>query len=83
MDGRELAALRYCIGHLLEMQLRPDGLKLGLIQRRDRSGIIRHFTYDDEQRVKEIRFERNSEFPRLNTATTRSPGVTRRWTRLG
>ncbi len=51
--------------------LRPDGLKLDydgfgrLVQRRDRSGVIQHFAYDDEQRVKEIRFEGNSEFRRV------------------
>ncbi|WP_234014338.1 RHS repeat-associated core domain-containing protein, partial [Cronobacter dublinensis] len=51
--------------------LRLDGLKLDydgfgrLVQRRDRSGVIQHFTYDDEQRVKEIRFEGNSEFRRV------------------
>ncbi len=48
--------------------LRLDGLKLDydgfgrLIQRRDKSGVIQHFAYDDEQRVKEIRFEGNAEF---------------------
>ncbi|EGT5207001.1 TPA: hypothetical protein JD203_00500 [Cronobacter sakazakii] len=51
--------------------LRLDGLKLGydgfgrLIQRRDKSGVIQHFAYDDEQRVKEIRFEGNTEFRRV------------------
>ncbi|EOL8951106.1 RHS repeat-associated core domain-containing protein [Cronobacter dublinensis] len=51
--------------------LRLDGLKLDydgfgrLVQRRDKSGVIQHFTYDDEQRVKEIRFEGNSEFRRV------------------
>ncbi|KAB0822060.1 hypothetical protein FZI24_09090, partial [Cronobacter sakazakii] len=51
--------------------LRLDGLKLDydgfgrLIQRRDKSGVIQHFTYDDEQRVKEIRFEGNTEFRRV------------------
>ncbi|EOV9563558.1 RHS repeat domain-containing protein, partial [Cronobacter sakazakii] len=50
---------------------RLDGLKLGydgfgrLIQRRDKSGVIQHFAYDDEQRVKEIRFEGNTEFRRV------------------
>ncbi|EPZ5287532.1 RHS repeat-associated core domain-containing protein [Cronobacter dublinensis] len=53
------------------LPLRLDGLKLDydgfgrLVQRRDRSGVIQHFTYDDEQRVKEIRFEGNSEFRRV------------------
>ncbi|EOI3446268.1 RHS repeat-associated core domain-containing protein, partial [Cronobacter turicensis] len=48
-----------------------DGLKLDydgfgrLIQRRDKSGVIQHFSYDDEQRVKEIRFEGNTEFRRV------------------
>ncbi|EJQ8001016.1 DNA/RNA non-specific endonuclease [Cronobacter sakazakii] len=51
--------------------LRLDGLKLDydgfgrLIQRRDKSGLIQHFAYDDEQRVKEIRFEGNSEFRKV------------------
>ncbi|EOV3147017.1 RHS repeat-associated core domain-containing protein, partial [Cronobacter malonaticus] len=51
--------------------LRLDGLKLDydgfgrLIQRRDKSGVIQHFAYDDEQRVKEIRFEGNTEFRRV------------------
>ncbi|WP_234006294.1 RHS repeat-associated core domain-containing protein, partial [Cronobacter sakazakii] len=34
-------------------------------QRRDKSGVIQHFAYDDEQRVKEIRFEGNTEFRRV------------------
>ncbi len=51
--------------------LRPDGLKLDydgfgrLTRRQDKNGIVQHFTYDDEQRVKEIRFEGNSEFRRV------------------
>lgn len=51
--------------------LRLDGLKLdydgfGRISRRqDKNGVVQHFTYDDEQRVKEIRFEGNSEFRRV------------------
>ncbi|ELZ1661355.1 RHS domain-containing protein, partial [Cronobacter sakazakii] len=51
--------------------LRLDGLKLDydgfgrLVQRRDKSGVIQHFAYDDEQRVKEIRFEGNAEFRRV------------------
>nr|WP_234009640.1 RHS repeat-associated core domain-containing protein [Cronobacter malonaticus] len=51
--------------------LRLDGLKLDydgfgrLIQRRDKSGVIQQFAYDDEQRVKEIRFEGNTEFRRV------------------
>ncbi|ELQ6172795.1 RHS repeat protein, partial [Cronobacter dublinensis] len=51
--------------------LRLGGLKLDydgfgrLVQRRDKSGVIQHFTYDDEQRVKEIRFDGNSEFRRV------------------
>ncbi len=51
--------------------LRLDGLKLDydgfgrLVQRRDKSGVIQHFAYDDEQRVKEIRFEGNSEFRKV------------------
>ncbi|MDI9329663.1 RHS repeat-associated core domain-containing protein, partial [Cronobacter malonaticus] len=51
--------------------LRLDGLKLDydgfgrLVQRRDKSGVIQQFSYDDEQRVKEIRFEGNSEFRKV------------------
>ncbi|WP_234014002.1 RHS repeat-associated core domain-containing protein, partial [Cronobacter dublinensis] len=51
--------------------LRLDGLKLDydgfgrLIQRRDRSGVIQHFTYDDEQRVKEITFTGHAEFRKV------------------
>ncbi|EPC1467891.1 RHS repeat-associated core domain-containing protein, partial [Cronobacter sakazakii] len=48
--------------------LRLDGLKLDydgfgrLTRRQDKSGVVQHFAYDDEQRVKEIRFEGNAEF---------------------
>nr|WP_282986483.1 RHS repeat-associated core domain-containing protein [Cronobacter malonaticus]MDI7684255.1 RHS repeat-associated core domain-containing protein [Cronobacter malonaticus] len=51
--------------------LRLDGLKLEydgfgrLTRRQDKSGVIQHFAYDDEQRVKEIRFEGNTEFRRV------------------
>ncbi len=51
--------------------LRLDGLKLDydgfgrLVQRRDRSGVIQHFTYDDEQRVKEITFTGHAEFRKV------------------
>ncbi|WP_204575031.1 HNH/ENDO VII family nuclease, partial [Cronobacter sakazakii] len=51
--------------------LRLDGLKLDydgfgrLIQRRDKSGVIQHFAYDDEQRVKEITFTGHAEFKRV------------------
>ncbi|EPC8955094.1 RHS repeat-associated core domain-containing protein, partial [Cronobacter sakazakii] len=51
--------------------LRLDGLKLDydgfgrLTRRQDKSGVIQHFAYDDEQRVKEIRFEGNSEFRKV------------------
>ncbi|WP_234013929.1 RHS domain-containing protein [Cronobacter dublinensis] len=51
--------------------LRLDGLKLDydgfgrLIQRRDRSGVIQHFTYDDEQRVKEVTFTGHAEFRKV------------------
>nr|WP_237657687.1 RHS repeat-associated core domain-containing protein [Cronobacter dublinensis] len=51
--------------------LRLDGLKLDydgfgrLVQRRDRSGVIQHFTYDDEQRVKEITFTGHTEFRKV------------------
>ncbi|EPT8940610.1 RHS repeat-associated core domain-containing protein, partial [Cronobacter dublinensis] len=51
--------------------LRLDGLKLDydgfgrLTRRQDKSGVVQHFAYDDEQRVKEIRFEGNSEFRRV------------------
>ncbi len=48
--------------------LRLDGLKLDydgfgrLIQRRDKSGVIQQFSYDDEQRVKEITFTGHAEY---------------------
>ncbi|MDT3624725.1 RHS repeat-associated core domain-containing protein, partial [Cronobacter malonaticus] len=51
--------------------LRLDGLKLDydgfgrLTRRQDKSGVVQHFAYDDEQRVKEIRFEGNAEFRRV------------------
>ncbi len=51
--------------------LRLDGLKLDydgfgrLIQRRDKSDVIQHFAYDDEQRVKEITFTGHAEFKRV------------------
>ncbi|ELY4008042.1 RHS domain-containing protein [Cronobacter dublinensis] len=51
--------------------LRLDGLKLDydgfgrLTRRQDKNGVVQHFAYDDEQRVKEIRFEGNSEFRRV------------------
>ncbi|ELQ6172300.1 RHS domain-containing protein [Cronobacter dublinensis] len=51
--------------------LRLDGLKLDydgfgrLTRRQDKNGVVQHFVYDDEQRVKEIRFEGNSEFRRV------------------
>ncbi|WP_237656665.1 RHS repeat-associated core domain-containing protein, partial [Cronobacter turicensis] len=47
------------------------GLKLDydgfgrLTRRQDKSGVVQHFAYDDEQRVKEIRFEGNTEFRRV------------------
>ncbi len=51
--------------------LRLDGLKLDydgfgrLTRRQDKNGVVQHLAYDDEQRVKEIRFEGNSEFRRV------------------
>ncbi|MDI7691682.1 RHS repeat-associated core domain-containing protein, partial [Cronobacter malonaticus] len=51
--------------------LRLDGLKLDydgfgrLVQRRDKSGVIQHFAYDDEQRVKEITFTGHAEFKKV------------------
>ncbi|EQA1703843.1 RHS repeat-associated core domain-containing protein, partial [Cronobacter dublinensis] len=51
--------------------LRLDGLKLDydgfgrLTRRQDKNGVVQHFAYDDEQRVKEIRFEGNSEFRKV------------------
>ncbi|EOI3549558.1 hypothetical protein ACMSZT_004469, partial [Cronobacter dublinensis] len=36
-----------------------------LTRRQDKNGIVQHFACDDEQRVKEIRFEGNSEFRRV------------------
>ncbi|EOC0588416.1 RHS domain-containing protein [Cronobacter sakazakii] len=67
--GNRTEAHRSPVWH--NLLLRLDGLKLDydgfgrLIQRRDRSGVIQHFAYDDEQRVKEIRFEGNSEFRKV------------------
>ncbi|EKM0374298.1 RHS domain-containing protein [Cronobacter turicensis] len=51
--------------------LRLDGLKLDydgfgrLIQRRDKSGVIQQFAYDDEQRVREITFTGHAEFKKV------------------
>ncbi|EPY2902615.1 RHS repeat-associated core domain-containing protein [Cronobacter sp. 153480017-3] len=51
--------------------LRLDGLKLDydgfgrLTRRQDKNGVVQRFAYHDEQRVKEIRFERNAEFRRV------------------
>ncbi|ELY3537445.1 HNH/ENDO VII family nuclease, partial [Cronobacter sakazakii] len=51
--------------------LRLDGLKLDydgfgrLTRRQDKSGVIQHFAYDDEQRVKEITFTGHAEFKRV------------------
>ncbi|WP_202632374.1 RHS repeat-associated core domain-containing protein, partial [Cronobacter sakazakii] len=48
--------------------LRLDGLKLDydgfgrLTRRQDKNGVVQHFTYDDEQRVKEITFTGHAEF---------------------
>ncbi|EQA5683633.1 RHS repeat-associated core domain-containing protein, partial [Cronobacter sakazakii] len=67
--GNRTEAHRNPVWH--NLLLRLDGLKLDydgfgrLIQRRDKSGLIQHFAYDDEQRVKEIRFEGNAEFRRV------------------
>ncbi|WP_171965525.1 RHS repeat-associated core domain-containing protein, partial [Cronobacter sakazakii] len=67
--GNRTEAHRNPVWH--NLLLRLDGLKLDydgfgrLIQRRDKSGVIQHFAYDDEQRVKEIRFEGNTEFRRV------------------
>ncbi|ELY6347080.1 RHS domain-containing protein, partial [Cronobacter muytjensii] len=36
-----------------------------LTRRQDKNGVVQHFAYDDEQRVKEIRFEGNSEFRKV------------------
>ncbi|MDK1237055.1 RHS repeat-associated core domain-containing protein, partial [Cronobacter turicensis] len=67
--GNRTEAHRNPVWH--NLLLRLDGLKLDydgfgrLIQRRDKSGVIQQFAYDDEQRVKEIRFEGNTEFRRV------------------
>ena len=51
--------------------LRLDGLKLDydgfgrLTRRQDKSGVIQHFAYDDEQRVKEITFTGHAEFKKV------------------
>jgi RHS repeat-associated protein len=51
--------------------LRLDGLKLDydgfgrLTRRQDKSGVVQHFAYDDEQRVKEITFTGHTEFRKV------------------
>ncbi len=51
--------------------LRLDGLKLDydgfgrLTRRQDKSGVVQHFAYDDEQRVKEITFTGHAEFRKV------------------
>ncbi len=51
--------------------LRLDGLKLDydgfgrLTRRQDKNGVVQHFTYDDEQRVKEITFTGHAEFRKV------------------
>ncbi|EPE7491965.1 RHS repeat-associated core domain-containing protein, partial [Cronobacter universalis] len=51
--------------------LRLDGLKLDydgfgrLTRRQDKSGVIQHFAYDDEQRVKEIIFTGHAEYRKV------------------
>ncbi|EOJ6002509.1 RHS repeat-associated core domain-containing protein [Cronobacter sakazakii] len=51
--------------------LRLDGLTLDydgfgrLTRRQDKSGVVQHFAYDDEQRVKEIIFTGHAEFKRV------------------
>ncbi|EOI3501379.1 RHS repeat-associated core domain-containing protein, partial [Cronobacter sakazakii] len=51
--------------------LRLDGLKLDydgfgrLTRRQDKSGVVQHFAYDDEQRVKEITFTGHAEFKKV------------------
>ncbi|KAB0878128.1 RHS repeat protein, partial [Cronobacter muytjensii] len=49
------------VGFKSHLLLRLDGLKLDydgfgrLTRRQDKNGVVQHFAYDDEQRVKEIR----------------------------
>ncbi|EKM0669014.1 RHS domain-containing protein [Cronobacter turicensis] len=51
--------------------LRLDGLKLDydgfgrLTRRQDKNGVVQHFSYDDEQRVKEITFTGHAEFKKV------------------
>ncbi|MDI7679547.1 RHS domain-containing protein, partial [Cronobacter sakazakii] len=51
--------------------LRLDGLTLDydgfgrLTRRQDKSGVVQHFAYDDEQRVKEITFTGHAEFKKV------------------
>ncbi|EKK4083567.1 RHS domain-containing protein, partial [Cronobacter dublinensis] len=51
--------------------LRLDGLKLDydgfgrLTRRQDKNGVVQHFAYDDEQRVKEITFTGHTEFRKV------------------
>ncbi|ELY7495641.1 DNA/RNA non-specific endonuclease, partial [Cronobacter sakazakii] len=67
--GNRTEAHRNPVWH--NLLLRLDGLTLDydgfgrLTRRQDKSGVIQQFTYDDEQRVKEIRFEGNAEFRRV------------------
>nr|WP_234006168.1 RHS repeat-associated core domain-containing protein [Cronobacter turicensis] len=67
--GNRTEAHRNPVWH--NLLLRLDGLKLDydgfgrLIQRRDKSGVIQQFAYDDEQRVKEITFTGHAEFKKV------------------
>ncbi|EOZ6414209.1 RHS repeat-associated core domain-containing protein, partial [Cronobacter turicensis] len=67
--GNRTEAHRNPVWH--NLLLRLDGLKLDydgfgrLTRRQDKSGVVQYFSYDDEQRVKEIRFEGNTEFRRV------------------
>ncbi|EOV9559157.1 RHS repeat-associated core domain-containing protein, partial [Cronobacter turicensis] len=67
--GNRTEAHRSPVWH--NLLLRLDGLKLDydgfgrLTRRQDKSGVVQQFTYDDEQRVKEIIFTGHAEFKKV------------------
>ncbi|MFW0827677.1 RHS repeat-associated core domain-containing protein, partial [Cronobacter dublinensis] len=67
--GNRTEAHRNPVWH--NLLLRLDGLKLEydgfgrLTRRQDKNGVVQHFAYDDEQRVKEITFTGHAEFRKV------------------
>ncbi|EME1727106.1 RHS domain-containing protein, partial [Cronobacter sakazakii] len=67
--GNRTEAHRNPVWH--NLLLRLDGLTLDydgfgrLTRRQDKRGVVQHFAYDDEQRVKEITFTGHAEFKRV------------------